>query len=113
MVTGGWPVAGLGPPVIPAPAPSLRVGACAGRAWSGASGCLPLCSPLCCSPSPGPSWTATFDPVPVDAPTGPQACREKELHSGPPAPQEPRSGPLDLPTPSPAGPAAPSTLQLR
>ncbi|XP_058900029.1 serine/threonine-protein phosphatase 6 regulatory subunit 1 isoform X3 [Kogia breviceps] len=62
---------------------------------------------------PGPGWTTTFDPVPVDAPAGPQACREKELHSGPPAPQEPRDGPPDLPAPSPAGPAAPSTLQLR
>ncbi|XP_057567095.1 serine/threonine-protein phosphatase 6 regulatory subunit 1 isoform X5 [Hippopotamus amphibius kiboko] len=61
----------------------------------------------------GPGWTATFDPVPTDAPTGPQDCKEKEPHSGPPAPQEPRGVAPDLPAPRPAGPAAPDTLQLR
>ncbi|KAM5297211.1 serine/threonine-protein phosphatase 6 regulatory subunit 1 isoform 3-T3 [Glossophaga mutica] len=58
---------------------------------------------------PGPSWTATVDPVPTDALTSPQDSREKEPCSGPLAPQ----GPLGVPAPSPAGPAAPSPLQLR
>uniref|UniRef100_A0A480LGC9 Serine/threonine-protein phosphatase 6 regulatory subunit 1 n=1 Tax=Sus scrofa TaxID=9823 RepID=A0A480LGC9_PIG len=62
---------------------------------------------------PGPSWMATFDPVPMDTPTGPQDCREKEPHSGPPTPQGPCSVPLDLPVLSLAGPAAPNALQLR
>ncbi|XP_037015676.2 serine/threonine-protein phosphatase 6 regulatory subunit 1 isoform X2 [Artibeus jamaicensis] len=64
------------------------------------------------SPSPqppGPSWTATFDSVPTDALTSPQGSREKEPCSGPLAPQ----GPLGVPAPSPAGPVAPSPLQLR
>ncbi|XP_054444309.1 serine/threonine-protein phosphatase 6 regulatory subunit 1 isoform X2 [Pteronotus mesoamericanus] len=64
------------------------------------------------SPSPqppGPSWTATFDPVPTDTPTGPLDSREKEPRSGPPALQ----GPLCVPALSPPGPAAPSPLQLR
>ncbi|XP_036893929.1 serine/threonine-protein phosphatase 6 regulatory subunit 1 isoform X3 [Sturnira hondurensis] len=58
---------------------------------------------------PGPSWTATFDSVPTDARTSPQDSREKEPRSGPLAPQ----GPLGVPAPSPAGPVAPSPLQLR
>ncbi|XP_035868594.1 serine/threonine-protein phosphatase 6 regulatory subunit 1 isoform X1 [Phyllostomus discolor] len=58
---------------------------------------------------PGPSWTPTFDPVPTDALTGPQDSREKEPCSGPLALQ----GPLSIPAPSPAGPVAPSPLQLR
>ncbi|XP_054565942.1 serine/threonine-protein phosphatase 6 regulatory subunit 1 isoform X4 [Eptesicus fuscus] len=69
-------------------------------------------------PSPGPqplspSWAAAFDPVPTDTPTGPQDSGEKEPRSGPPAPQGPVGVPQDLPAPSPAGPAAPSALQLR
>lgn len=57
---------------------------------------------------PGPSWTATFDPVPTDALTGPQDSQEEPC-SGPLAPQ----GPLGVPATSPAGPVAPSPLQLR
>ncbi|XP_015424946.1 PREDICTED: serine/threonine-protein phosphatase 6 regulatory subunit 1-like [Myotis davidii] len=69
-------------------------------------------------PSPGPqppspSWAAAFDPVPTDTLTGPQDSGEEERHSGPPAPQGPVGVPQDLPSPSPAGPVAPSTLQLR
>lgn len=69
-------------------------------------------------PSPGPqppspSWAAAFDPVPTDTLTGPQDSGEKERCSGPPAPQGPVGVPQDLPTPSPAGPVAPGTLQLR
>lgn len=69
-------------------------------------------------PSPGPqppspSWAAAFDAVPTDASTGPQDSGEKEPRSGPPAPQGPVGVPPDLPTPSPAGPVAPSNLQLR
>ncbi|XP_051683890.2 serine/threonine-protein phosphatase 6 regulatory subunit 1 isoform X3 [Oryctolagus cuniculus] len=68
------------------------------------------------SPSPrppGPSWTATFDPVPTDAPTPPQVSGEEELCSGPPAPQGPRDEPHGLPTPSLATPPACNALQLR
>nr|XP_051683890.1 serine/threonine-protein phosphatase 6 regulatory subunit 1 isoform X1 [Oryctolagus cuniculus]XP_051683892.1 serine/threonine-protein phosphatase 6 regulatory subunit 1 isoform X3 [Oryctolagus cuniculus]XP_051683893.1 serine/threonine-protein phosphatase 6 regulatory subunit 1 isoform X3 [Oryctolagus cuniculus]XP_051683894.1 serine/threonine-protein phosphatase 6 regulatory subunit 1 isoform X3 [Oryctolagus cuniculus] len=68
------------------------------------------------SPSPrppGPSWTATFDPVPTDAPTPPRVSREEELCSGPPAPQGPRDEPHGLPTPSLATPPACNALQLR
>ncbi|XP_024426162.2 serine/threonine-protein phosphatase 6 regulatory subunit 1 isoform X2 [Desmodus rotundus] len=64
------------------------------------------------SPSPqhpGPSWTATFDPVPTDTPASPQDSQDKEPWSGPLAPQ----GPLSVPAPSPAGPAVPGPLQLR
>ncbi|KAM8789126.1 serine/threonine-protein phosphatase 6 regulatory subunit 1 isoform 1-T5 [Rhynchonycteris naso] len=67
-------------------------------------------------PSPGPQppgsgWT--FDAMPTDALTSPQDSREQELCSGPPTPQGPLAVPQDLPAPSPAGPAAPSTLQVR
>ncbi|XP_062033649.1 serine/threonine-protein phosphatase 6 regulatory subunit 1 [Lepus europaeus] len=68
------------------------------------------------SPSPrpaGPSWTATFDPVPTDAPTPPRVSGEEELCAGPPAPQGPRDEPHGLPTPSLAPPPACSALQLR
>ncbi|XP_008063278.1 serine/threonine-protein phosphatase 6 regulatory subunit 1 [Carlito syrichta] len=62
---------------------------------------------------PGSSWTATFDPVPMDALAGPRVSREEELCSGPPASQ----GPLDVPqsplTQSPASPTACDGLQLR
>ncbi|XP_047384700.1 serine/threonine-protein phosphatase 6 regulatory subunit 1 isoform X2 [Sciurus carolinensis] len=59
---------------------------------------------------PGPSWTATFDAVPMDAPMDSQISREEELHSGPPAP----AGPLDIPpTQSLTSPPALSALQLR
>ncbi|XP_036130745.1 serine/threonine-protein phosphatase 6 regulatory subunit 1 isoform X2 [Molossus molossus] len=69
-------------------------------------------------PSPGPqppspSWTATFDPVPTDALTSPQESGAKEPCFRPPAPKGPLSVPQDLPAPSPAGPVAPGTLQLR
>ncbi|XP_072822631.1 serine/threonine-protein phosphatase 6 regulatory subunit 1 isoform X3 [Vicugna pacos] len=82
-----------------------------GRAARGGAG--PPSYPSPGPQPPGPGWTATFDPVPMDAPTGPQNCREKEPHSGPPAPQGAHGMPLDLPASSPAGPVAPSALQLR
>uniref|UniRef100_A0A8C6E9R6 Protein phosphatase 6 regulatory subunit 1 n=1 Tax=Moschus moschiferus TaxID=68415 RepID=A0A8C6E9R6_MOSMO len=63
----------------------------------------PPCCPSAGHQPPGPSWTAAFDPVPTDGLDGPQDCRDKE----------PRGERPDLPAPSPAGPAAPSTLQLR
>lgn len=62
---------------------------------------------------PGPSWTATFDPVPPDAPTSPRVSREEELHTGPPAPQGPLSVSQDLPTENLASPPARDALQLR
>ncbi|KAJ1073135.1 hypothetical protein K5549_015368 [Capra hircus] len=63
----------------------------------------PPCYPSAGRQPPGPSWTAAFDPVPTDGPASPQDCRDKE----------PRGERPDLPAPSPVGPAAPSTLQLR
>ncbi|XP_040107829.1 serine/threonine-protein phosphatase 6 regulatory subunit 1 isoform X4 [Oryx dammah] len=63
----------------------------------------PPCYPSAGRQPPGPSWTAAFDPVPMDGPASPQDCRDKE----------PRRERPDLPAPSLAGPAAPSTLQLR
>ncbi|XP_068848553.1 serine/threonine-protein phosphatase 6 regulatory subunit 1 isoform X3 [Capricornis sumatraensis] len=63
----------------------------------------PPCYPSAGRQPPGPSWTAAFDPVPADGPASPQDCRDKE----------PRGERPDLPAASPAGPAAPSTLQLR
>lgn len=62
---------------------------------------------------PGPSWTATFDPVPTNALTGSQDSRDKEPCSGPSVSQGPLCMPQDLPAPSGAGPAAPNALQLR
>ncbi|XP_034528299.1 serine/threonine-protein phosphatase 6 regulatory subunit 1 isoform X3 [Ailuropoda melanoleuca] len=62
---------------------------------------------------PGPSWTATFDPVPTDALTGPRDSGEKEPSSGLPTPQGSLGVPRDLPALSPAGPAAHTALQLR
>uniref|UniRef100_A0A8C9PK91 Protein phosphatase 6 regulatory subunit 1 n=1 Tax=Spermophilus dauricus TaxID=99837 RepID=A0A8C9PK91_SPEDA len=70
----------------------------------------PTSYPTAGSLPPGPSWTATFDPVPMDAPMDPQVSGEEELHSGPPAP----AGPLDMPpTQSLTSPSALSALQLR
>lgn len=91
--------AGPGPPATPAPAASLRVRERAAWARAGPC-CLPLAHSLL---PPGPSWTAAFDPVPMDGPDGPQDCRDRE----------PRGEHPDLPAPCPAGPATPSTLQLR
>ncbi|XP_023364437.1 serine/threonine-protein phosphatase 6 regulatory subunit 1 isoform X4 [Otolemur garnettii] len=72
--------------------------------------------PSCPSPIPqpsGPSWTATFDPVPTDTPAGPCISREEELRSGPPAPQGPPNVPQGLPAQSLACPPAHDALQLR
>nr|XP_040135756.1 serine/threonine-protein phosphatase 6 regulatory subunit 1 [Ictidomys tridecemlineatus] len=70
----------------------------------------PTSYPTAGSLPPGPSWTATFDPVPIDAPMDPQVSGEEELHSGPAAP----AGPLDMPpTQSLTSPSALSALQLR
>lgn len=107
----GWLVEGPGPPLTPAPAHSLRVGEHADRVWSGARGCLPAVLTL--APTPGPSWTATFDPVPTNALAGSQDSGDKELCSGPPVSQGPLCMPQDLPAPNGAGPAAPNALQLR
>ncbi|XP_070306426.1 serine/threonine-protein phosphatase 6 regulatory subunit 1 isoform X1 [Odocoileus virginianus] len=63
----------------------------------------PPCYPSAGRQPPDPSWTAAFDPVPMDGPDGPQDCRDRE----------PRGEHPDLPAPCPAGPATPSTLQLR
>ncbi|KAF6288848.1 protein phosphatase 6 regulatory subunit 1 [Rhinolophus ferrumequinum] len=62
---------------------------------------------------PGPSWTATFDPVPTNALAGSQDSGDKELCSGPPVSQGPLCMPQDLPASNGAGPAAPNALQLR
>ncbi|MXQ98431.1 hypothetical protein E5288_WYG015429 [Bos mutus] len=72
-------------------------------AWASPRAPGPPCYPSAGRQPPGPSWTAAFDPVPTDGPAGPQDCRDKE----------PRGEHPDLPAPSPTGPAAPSTLQLR
>ncbi|XP_004405091.1 PREDICTED: serine/threonine-protein phosphatase 6 regulatory subunit 1 [Odobenus rosmarus divergens] len=62
---------------------------------------------------PGPNWTATFDPVPTDALTGPRDSGEKEPSPGLLAPQGSLGVPRGLPALSPAGPAACTALQLR
>lgn len=68
---------------------------------------------LTAAPTPGPNWTATFDPVPTDFPTSLQDSREKELCPEHPVPQGPLGLCQDLPTPSLASPAAPDAMQLR
>ncbi|XP_059138067.1 serine/threonine-protein phosphatase 6 regulatory subunit 1 isoform X7 [Peromyscus eremicus] len=51
----------------------------AGQAVSGRTSPSSFPSP---SPQPsGPSWTATFDPVPMDAPTGPSVSKEADMSS--------------------------------
>ncbi|XP_042773602.1 serine/threonine-protein phosphatase 6 regulatory subunit 1 isoform X2 [Panthera leo] len=62
----------------------------------------PPCHPGPGPQPPGPSWPATFDPVPTDTPTGSRDSGEKEPSSGLLAPQGPLGAPRDL-----------STLQLR
>ncbi|XP_045645262.1 serine/threonine-protein phosphatase 6 regulatory subunit 1 isoform X3 [Ursus americanus] len=82
-----------------------------GRAAGGGAG--PPSYPSPGPQPPGPSWTATFDPVPTDALTGPRDSGEKEPSSGLPTPQGSLGVPRDLPALSPAGPAAHTALQLR
>ncbi|XP_049642961.1 serine/threonine-protein phosphatase 6 regulatory subunit 1 isoform X1 [Suncus etruscus] len=60
---------------------------------------------------PGPSWTASFAPVPADAPTEPQDSQESR--SGAPATQGGSDGPQALPMQSPASPVGPGNLQPR
>ncbi|XP_069314301.1 serine/threonine-protein phosphatase 6 regulatory subunit 1 [Eulemur rufifrons] len=72
--------------------------------------------PSCPSPSPqpsGPSWTATLDPVPTDAPAGPRISGEVEPCSGLPAPQGPPDMPQGLPAQSLASPPVHDAPQLR
>uniref|UniRef100_A0A452VKL2 Protein phosphatase 6 regulatory subunit 1 n=1 Tax=Ursus maritimus TaxID=29073 RepID=A0A452VKL2_URSMA len=62
-----------------------------GDGWAGCGGVHMRCLPPVLTPPlphlcPGPSWTATFDPVPTDALTGPRDSGEKEPSSGLPAP---------------------------
>ncbi|XP_062944861.1 serine/threonine-protein phosphatase 6 regulatory subunit 1 isoform X2 [Cynocephalus volans] len=68
------------------------------------------------SPSPqplGPSWMATFDPVPMDTTTSPRIFGEEELYSGPLAPQGLLDMPQDLPAQSLTSSLASDALQLR
>ncbi|XP_006868165.1 PREDICTED: serine/threonine-protein phosphatase 6 regulatory subunit 1 [Chrysochloris asiatica] len=58
---------------------------------------------------PGPEWTATFDPVPNEAPTGPHISRDEE----PTAPQGSPDGPQGPPSPSLAFFPASDAMQLR
>nr|XP_042127001.1 serine/threonine-protein phosphatase 6 regulatory subunit 1 isoform X3 [Peromyscus maniculatus bairdii] len=80
----------------------------AGQAVSGRTSPSSLPSP---SPQPsGPSWTATFDPVPMDAPTGPSVSKEADISStqiltSPPAHDAPQLRSQD-PTP----PSAPQEV---
>ncbi|XP_058530133.1 serine/threonine-protein phosphatase 6 regulatory subunit 1 isoform X2 [Ochotona princeps] len=62
---------------------------------------------------PGPSWTATFEPVPTDAPTCPRVSGGEPPCSGPPTPQGSLDAPQGLPVQSLAIPPACSALQLR
>lgn len=115
MAMAVWLVGGPDPLLILAPAPSLWVGECTG--WGVGDGVhtgrLPPVLTLFPHPCPGSSRTAAFDPVPIDALTGPRDSGEKEPCSGLLTPRGSLGVSQDLPALSLASPVAHSAPQLR
>ncbi|XP_076986855.1 serine/threonine-protein phosphatase 6 regulatory subunit 1 isoform X3 [Tamandua tetradactyla] len=71
-------------------------------------------SPLYPSPSPqGPSWTATFDPVPTGTAADPPISEKEGPSPGSPVPQEPLGLPQGFPVQNLATLPASGTLQVR
>ncbi|KAM6223554.1 serine/threonine-protein phosphatase 6 regulatory subunit 1 [Rhynchocyon petersi] len=87
-----------------------------GHVTRGGAGSPPYLSPgpqPVVPPPQGPGWTATFDPVPTEASSGPCVSRGEEPGLGPRALQGPPDGPQGSPAPSLAALTASEALQVR